>query len=296
MSNAIPLMDAIDMEILMHRDAHFGASFGEMIDYYEKESVGVMPDFELKRIRELAHIEKETDGDLSSLVLSKSAHSQIEAAKQLYMDLREVYEKDPANPHAILLSNLILSEKPHPTEEIAAIVHEGSEMVPLLIDLISSESFYDPLFPGYGRAPLFAAECLAELKDETAIPVLFGALGQENFFTDEAMIKALSSFGKKSKTFLINALKHKPYSRNNEHAAICLLEFGDDPEIASCCLDVLKEVKSLKNNSFAAYLVFGCAGLEKDQERKDFKDLLAKLEPKSDLAREMQIVCSNWNK
>ena len=147
MSDAIPLMDAIDMEILMHRDAHFGASFGEMIDYYEKESIGVMPDFELKRIKELAHIEKEIGENLSDRVLPKSIQHQIEASKQLYMDLRETYEKEPANPCAILLSNLILSEKTHPTEEIAAIVHEGSEMVPLLIDLISSESFYDPLFP-----------------------------------------------------------------------------------------------------------------------------------------------------
>ena len=110
------------------------------------------------------------------------------------------------------------------------------------------------------------------------------------------MIKALSSFGKKSKTFLINALKHKPYSKNNEHAAICLLEFSDDPEIATHCLNALKEIKHVTNNPFATYLVFGCASLEKNQERQEFKDLLANIEPKSDLAREMQIVASNWIK
>ena len=49
----IPLLDAIDLDILMHKDAHFGGNFDIMIDYYEKEGVGSMPDFETDRIIEI---------------------------------------------------------------------------------------------------------------------------------------------------------------------------------------------------------------------------------------------------
>ena len=270
MNTQIPLLDAVDLEILMQRDAHFGGHFDVMIEYYDKVGIGVQPDFEIKRIRELAHIEKETEGDLSDLMLPEAARVQVERSKQLYLDLREVYEKSDPNHHALLFSNLILSEEDHPEQEIADIIAEGDEMVPLLIDLISSDSFYDPLFPGYGRTPIFAAHCLAELGDEMAIHALFNAMGQENFFTDEAMIKALKSFGDKAKEFLLKALHHQPISKNNEHAAIALMEFSEDPEVASACLELLPTV--FDQPVLATYLIFGCSALSKESEHQLFKE------------------------
>ncbi|MCB1118162.1 MAG: HEAT repeat domain-containing protein [Chlamydiia bacterium] len=290
MTTQIPILDAVDLEILMHRDAHFGGHFEVMIEYYDNDGVGVQSDFDIKRIRQLAHIEKETDGDLSDLVLPNAARVQVERSKQLYLDLREVHEKDDPNHHALIFSNLVLSEEEYPEQEIADIIAEGGEMVPLLIDLISSDSFYDPLFPGYGRTPIFAAHCLAELGDEMAIHALFNAMGQENFFTDEAMIKALKSFGDKSKQFLLKALNHKPISKNNEHAAIALMEFSDEPDVASACLQLLPD--ALSHPVLATYLIFGCSALSKSSDQQKFKKLAQTAQ--SDLAHEMNVIIKSW--
>ena len=54
-----PLVDALDHEILMHRDAHFGGLFSVMIDYYQTEGKGVQPQFSLQRIEKLQQLEKE---------------------------------------------------------------------------------------------------------------------------------------------------------------------------------------------------------------------------------------------
>ncbi len=291
MNTQIPLLDAVDLEILMHRDAHFGGHFDVMIEYYDKDGIGVQPDFDTKRIRELGHIEKETEGDLSDLVLPNAARVQIERSKQLYLDLREVHEKIDPNHHALIFSNLILSEEEYPKQEIADIIAEGNEMVPLLIDLISSDSFYDPLFPGYGRAPTFAAHCLAELGDPMAIHALFNAMGQENFFTDEAMIKALRSFGDKAKQFLLKALKHQPLSKNNEHAAIALMEFSNEPDVASACLELLPEAFS--HPVLATYLIFGCSTLAEETERQRFKEITQNTP--SNLTHEINSIIKSWN-
>ena len=289
-----PLLDTLDLEILMHRDAHFGGNFEVMIEYYGKDQVGVMPDFEEKRIRELAHIEKEVGQNLSDEVLPEPARVQVERSKQLYLDLREIYEQENPNRHALMISNLVLSESQDPTDEIQAILDEGREMVPLLIDLISSDSFYDPLFPGYGRTPIFAARCLAKLQDEEAIPKLFNAMGFDSFFTDEAMITAIRSFGEKAKPFLFKALETKPISKNNEHAAICLMEYSEDEGVAKHCLKMLKDPDNQKNIPFATYLVFGCTALTDSTDREAFKEIFSSLDAKSDLFHEMNIIIKSW--
>ena len=293
--NDLPLLDAIDIEILMHRDIHFGGNFEVMLEYYKGEHVGVMQDFDIQRIAQLAHIEKEAGSNLSEIILPESAHLEIEKAKQLYLDLREVYEQEAPNPNSLVISNLILSESEIPQEEIDEIVKRGKEIVPLLIDMINSEMFYNPLNPGYGRAPVFAAKALGLLQDDKAIFALFHAMGKESFFTDEAMIKAIKSFGGKSKAFLINALHKKPYSKDNDHAAICLLEFSDDPEVAHACLQSLEDTDAFKRPNLIAYLIFGCAALQEESERQKFRSIQKKQNPNSDLFKEMSIVCNNWN-
>ena len=54
----LPILDELDTEILKHRDAHFGGNFQVMIDYYEQEGIGVVPDFDIDRIVELHELQE----------------------------------------------------------------------------------------------------------------------------------------------------------------------------------------------------------------------------------------------
>lgn len=288
------LIDTIDMEILMHLDAHFAGNFESMLEYYEQDGVGVMPDFEIKEIKRLQNLEAEEGKSLIETYLPEAAKEITQKAKKLYQELREIYSNKNIRQENILLSDLILSEEEFPKKEIDAIVQNGKEIVPLLINLLSSESFYDPLFPGYGRSPIFAAKCLGEIQDERAIPPLFEALGHENFFTDEEIIKALSLFGEKSKTFLIKRLKQGPFSKDNEHAAIALSGFTEDEEIALSALEVLEKEETLKRPLFASYLIFACCELTKSSDQERFITISKKKDLAKSLQIEMTTVIKTW--
>ncbi|MCP5506667.1 MAG: HEAT repeat domain-containing protein [Chlamydiales bacterium] len=291
-----PMIDTIDMEILMHRDAHFGGSFDEMLSYYMKQGVGKMPDFEIDQILRLQSLEKEMGDNLSEVYLPEAAQDQVSASRKMYQDLRDVYD-DPKAPKAShLLSDLILSEDELPEKEIQAIVEEGKDIVPTLIYLLSSPTFYEPMNPGYGRSPIFAAKCLAEIQDDRAIPPLFEALGQDNFFTDEEIIKALASFGDRSKNFLIQRLKSEPFSNDNEYAAIALSGFTDDRDIALASLEVLEKEETLKKPLFSSYLVFACSSLTKASEQERFTALTKRENLPKTILEEMKIVIRNWKK
>ena len=292
-STDLPLIDTLDLEILMHRDVHFGGSFPIMIDYYNQDGVGVMPDFEIEQLENLSHLEQELGQNLSDLYLSEEAKKVVEEARELYNQLRTSYtESNLETP--LLISDLILSEEAEPLKEMEAIVKEGKTLVPALIHLISSTSFYDPLFPGYGRSPIFAAKCLAKIQDTRAIAPLFEAIGEENFFTDEEIIKALCSFGEKAKSFLLKILKHKPFSKENEHAAIVLSTFPEDPEIASVCLDLLKQEEVLQKPRFASYLIFACSALSTPLEKETFIEVSKKPTLPKELQKEMEVIIRNW--
>ncbi|MEM8727117.1 MAG: HEAT repeat domain-containing protein [Chlamydiota bacterium] len=291
-----PLIDTIDTEILMHRDAHFGGSFDMMLEYYGGQGVGTMPDFEIDEILRLKKVEEKRKDNLSDQYLPTVEKDRIETAKKIYRDLRDVYSDKNSSPETILLSDLILSEEETPEKEIQAIVDGGKDTVPLLIRLLSSHTFYDPLNPGYGRSPVFAAKCLARIQDERAIPPLFEALGQDNFFTDEAIIQALAAFGNRSKAFLIARLKSEPFSNDNEYAAIALSGFTADAEIARTCLEVLEKEESLKRPFFASYLVFACSDLTQESERKRFIAIGKKENLPETIVEEMMIVIESWVK
>lgn len=290
------LIDTIDMEILMHRDAHFGSSFDVMLEYYEHEGVGVMPDFEIEEIKKLKELEHQEGENLSEAYLPEEAKEGIEKAQKLYQDLREVYAEEKTPKESLLLSDLILSEEEAPEKEISAIVTQGKSMVPALIDLLTSSTFYDPLYPGYGRSPIFAARCLAKIGDERAIPPLFEALGQDNFFTDEEVIHALASFEEKAKVFLIQRLKQEPFSKDNEYAAIALTGFTEDEEIGKGALEVLENEETLEKPLFATYLIFACTDLTEEAERERFIAIAKKKGLSKTLLDEMLIVIKNWKK
>ena len=215
----IPLLDAIDLDILMHKDAHFSGNFDVMIDYYENDGIGAMPDFSIERIQELALIEKSLGTSLSESLLPLPAKQLVERSKENYIRLRETCEKNP-DSLAAKIAHLILTEEEDPEEEINSILEEKNSVFQSMVQLLQSSDYYDPLFPGYGRTPIFAAIVLERLKDPQAIPHLFSALGHENFFTDDAIIHALISFKEKSKDFLLKKLYGEPFTKENIHAMI----------------------------------------------------------------------------
>ncbi len=295
MDKALPLLNAIDLEILMHRDSHFGGKFSIMLDYYSGKGVGIMPDFEVESIEKLQAIEEELGTDLAHKLLPPSAKDTVEAAKKLYLKLRSVYEKKKQNTKATLISDLILSESEDPQKEIAAIVKAGTKMVQPLIDLLALPDLYDPLYPGYGRSPILIAQCLEQLQDERAIEPLFNALGHENFFTDEALLKALSAFQEKATPFLLKILQSKPLSKDNEHAAIALSSFPHDKAIAQTCLKMLQEEDVLQRPSLAIYLIFSCHALSSPEDQEQFSALLEKEAVQVPLKEEITAILKSWN-
>ncbi len=290
-----PLVDAIDMEILMHRDSHFGSNFEIMIEYYTHDCVGVMPDFSIEEIKKLHRLESDRGGDLSTTYLPESAREVTSKAQDMYKKLRSVYEKEKPDPNAILISDLILSEEETPTKEIKALVEKGKEVVPLLINLLQSELLYDPLFPGYGRSPIFAAKTLSLIQNEQAIIPLFEALGHDNFFTDEEIIKALCSFKEKAKDFLLKTVQQKPFSKDNEYAAIVLSSMEEDETISLVALELLKDTEVHKRFSLASYLVFACAHLKGEENRKAFSSLAQKKGVLKEVKEEMLLIISGWD-
>jgi len=291
MEGDIPLLNAVDIEILTQRNAHFGGSFDVMIDYYERDGVGAMPDFSLSRLKELSAIEKQQGHDIYADFVPALEQELVEKSKAVYLDLRKVYGTQKPNAISTLVSDLILSEEEHPKGEIEALVRKGDDAISPLIDLLRSNMFYHPLFPGYGRSPVFAAKALAKIGNPKAVPALFEAMGQENFFTDDAMIAALTQFGDRAKEFLLKILQKKPYNKDNEHAIIVLTAMDDDPTVAHISLEMLRD----ESPFFAQYLVFACAGLKTKEDREQFKMLRENSQYPNYIKQEMDIVIKNWH-
>ena len=262
-----------------------------MIEYYSAENVGVMPDFSLKRIKELYKFEEKEGLNLAEETIPDAEKERVARSKELYSDLREVYGVQKPDAVATLISDLILTEDEEATKERGALVRKGDDAIEPLLLLIRSNNFYDPLYPGYGRTPIFAAKILQKIGDEKAIQPLFEALGQENFFTDDAMIEAIASFGEKARKFLHQVLLSEPLGNDNAHAAMVLTSMDDHPETAKICLTLLQKEKL---PFFAHYLAFGCAGLEDPNEQKAFQDLAKSDRLPADLKSEMQIVINNF--
>jgi hypothetical protein len=291
-----PLVDAIDHEILMHRDAHFGGKFSIMLDYYQKEGRGVQPEFDLSRIDRLALLEEQIKQNLAALFLTAHEMQKVADSRAAYQKLREIYEiKKPKTPYPRLIVDLILTEAEEPEEEIAAIYGVKDKIVPALIDLLRSEELYDPLFPGYGQAPFLAVQALSQIGDKRAIISLFEALGQGDFFADELIIKALKAIGDPAKEFLIHVVNGRPINEDNERAAIGLIAFKDEEKVASLCLDLLQQSDVQKDPCLPTYLALCCAGLQDSEKRAAFKILSEDKRLPSLLRKDMEGVIHEWN-
>lgn len=290
-----PIADTTDVAILMHRDAHFSGNFQMMLDYYAKCGIGALEEIPLAQIETLAEMERKTGQNLAAIVLEGADAEKVARAKEIYKTLRDLYEsKKPEARIPILIADLILSEEEVPENEIQAIVAEGEAAVPSLIELIKSDELHDPLFPGYGRAPELAAQCLGRIGDQRAIATLFESVHENEFFEEDTSLQALKRIGAPAKEFLLNVLKSKPINIDNERAAIALIEFEEDPEIARNCFALLQDPNVLSHIPFATYLVLACSGLKGTPFEKKFREMAENPQISSMLRQDMKAIISGW--
>lgn len=268
------MADSLDIQILMHRDAHFGGKFEFMLDYYDAGGKGIQPDFEIDRIRQLAETERSMGQNLSALMLSGADAEKVADSRAAYKSLRDLYEtKNVKTILPQLVADLILAEEEEPENEIAAIAAHKSAAVPLLIDLLRSPEFSNPLFPGYGYAPTLAIQCLGRIGDKRSLISLFEAIGEGDFFNEDLILDALKSIGEPAKEFLLKVLQGRPLNYDNERAAIALERFKEDPSVGKKCLGMLVQPEVLKDVPLATYLALNCEGLIDPEDRARFTSL-----------------------
>ena len=288
-------MDAIDIAILMHRDAHFGGRFDAMIRYYEEGGKGIHPDFTIARIQQLALMEQQAEQNLAATTLSGADAERVASAKASYKLLRDIYEVEkPESIHPRLIADLIFSEEDLPESEIAAIVAEGSAIVSALVELIRSDKFRDPLFPGYGAAPTVAAHCLGRIGDRRAITTLFETIGSDDFFAEETMLEALREIGEPAKKFLLSVLTSRPVNHDNERAAMALGSFKEDPVVgAACCRELLSGDINLAE-PIASYLALACDAVDDDKLRKQLKVFTDDSKTPAMLQQDTKLAMKGW--
>lgn len=293
-----PLSDAIDHLIVMHRDAHFGGNFDIMLDYYERQGKGVSPEFEISRILELQGIEKQLQRNLGGLLLSGAEAERVAESHEAYKKLRSLYEKkaleNVATQYPRLIADLILSEEEEPTAEIEAIVAEKRAIIPSLLELLRSDDFYDPLFPGYGFGPTLAAKCLGIIGDPRAIATLFESLGESDFAFENLTLKALKAIGEPSKKFLLKVVHAKPITYDNERAAMALLQFKDDPEVVQMCFEILKGLDLNQHIVLATYLILACEGLKDANQRREFETIAKSPKSPKMLQPDFRTILEHW--
>jgi len=294
-SNDIPLIDAIDHDILMHRDAHFGGQFSIMLDYYRRHGKGVNPEFSLSRIEDLAAFELNTHQNLAAICLEAAEIEKVAEARQAYKDLSGIYEvKNAKSIIPQLVADLILTEEAEAEGEVAALAIHKEAAVPALINLLREEKWHDPLFPGYGLVPELAAKCLGLIGDKRAIISLFEAIGQGDFFDDEEILRALKQIGAPAKAFLLKVVKGKPYNEDNERAAIALVAFRDDADVGAACVPLLKDQQVQQDPVLFSYLVLACEGMKERSLQAEFTELAEKASLPRDLREDMQRIIKSW--
>ncbi|MGA8164554.1 MAG: hypothetical protein WB791_05945 [Waddliaceae bacterium] len=290
-----PLRSATDNAILMHRDIHFGGQFSIMLDYYQSNGKGICLDFGIEDIQRLAELEKKASQDLAPLLLTGPEAEKVAKAKDAYKKLRDLYEDSSlTNNYPLLIADLILSEEEEPESEIAAIVKKSGPIVPILMDLLRSTDFFDPLFPGYGTAPLLAAKCLGRIGDKRAIISLFETIGESDLHHDDIALKALQLIGAPAKDFLLRVVRTRPLNFDNERAAIALIAFKDESDVAAACLTLLIEEEVRAHSPLATYLALCCEGLKDPSQQAQFLSLLEDPNLPTALSQDVKTIAKIW--
>lgn len=270
-SQELPIVDHLDAEIIMHKDVHFGGQFSIMLHYYEQEGKGVRPEFNPRRILDLYKIEQTYKINLRDHLLSDEQKERVAQAQDAYSKLKEMYHvsKDPDSP-ALKLADLILSEEENPISEIDAVVGLKEQLLSELLQMIISDDFFDPLFPGYGYAPELVARCLGLIGSPKAIEPLFARIAQVDFYIEDVILEALKNIGEPAKQFLMRVLLQTPISESNERAAVALIQFRHDPQVALLSLKLLKDPAIRAHHTLMGYLIVIAEGLKGLEEAKQF--------------------------
>ena len=222
-----------ELEVVMHRDVHFGGSWAIMQEYYANEGKGALLDRRL--------VQRAVDHPLSD-----EDRAKVERSIEAYQQLRGIYEvEEETSPIPRLIADLILSEDEDEEKAIEAVVALGERIVPELIQLLRSDEAADPLFPGYGFATELAARSLGRIGSPDAIIPLFETDGEE-------AIMALVRIGEPAKVFLLKILKSKPITEDTERAAAAIGAFPPDEEIRKTCAELLLEVRQEPLRSYLA--------------------------------------------
>lgn len=290
-----PVSDSIDVRILMHRDIHFAGNFNLMLEYYHCDEIGVDEEISIDRIFMLAQMERDAKENLAPLVLSGADMEQIARAKKTYEKLKDLCDSDSSESRIPrLIAELVLSEEPEPEDEMRAIIEEGEKIVPTLVDLMLSEDFATPLFPGFGRCPAFAAHCLGQIGSATAVPQLFEVLGHASFDFEEDILAALHRTGAPARDFLLQVVQSETVTKDHATAAFALAHFSDQVEVAKACLTELQKSHIRQNTELAQYLALCCEGLQTDEDRECFRNLREDPSVSKELRDEMDAIVDAW--
>ena len=263
---------------------------------------GAVLDVPLKRIEALREKEKSLGADIAPLLLSGSDAEKIQIAKKFYQELRTLFEKGKDEKIVKEIVNLILSEEEEYENDVEALLLIGKPVIPYLIEVIQSQTFKDPLFPGYGKAPLAAAYALGKLQAEEAITALFELLSENPEEYEEVVTGALIRIGKKAQEFLMRQVGKKPITSINEQATTVLLSFeAEDADeaigvaIAELFFSLLQDKEIIKIVPFACYLALGCEKLPENR-RDAFKKLLSDLNTPGQVKEEIKLLSKQWDK
>lgn len=290
-----PLQSATDVAILMYREVHFGGNFKVMLQYYEKGGKGICSEFEIDQIRKLAELELQSEQNIAPMILTGMDAERVAQAKKTYEEFRDLFDDDsPNNRYPQLIANLVLAEESFPKEEIQAIVQEKEAIVPSLLELLRSEKFYDPLFPGYGQAPKLAAKCLGMIGDKRSIVSLFESIGERDFFHEDTLLNALKAIGNPAKEFLLQVVKGHPIDSDNEKAAIALIAFREDSDVAEACFQLLQELEMNSHTPLHNYLVLACEGLKDPHSQQILVQLMNNPAIPRDLSLDIHNVAKKW--
>ncbi len=270
---SLPLSDQVANDILMHRNTHFGGKFEFMKEYYLEEGIGVQPDFELDEIIELEQFEAQVGQDLAPLALSRSEISKVKCANRMYKALQKICNlSQDANSIPTLLADLILTEDNKPQSEIRKL-SQIEKAQPYLFELLKTEEFFDPVFPGYGRTPLHVAAILGEMGSEKAIIPLFESMKSDHFMYEEAAILALKKIGCPAFDFLMGVLQKSPITGDNEKAAIALISFEEKEPFAKVALQMLHNFEVLGHFNLSVQLILACLDLKLSEDIQGFLSL-----------------------
>ena len=280
------LIDEEDRDILMHRDAHFGGSFDLMLEAYRDGEKSAVVDTSCRRIEALQKQEVGLQNNLAALLLTGRDAEKVAMSRKMYRDLGSLFDEETEEKTLQkAIASLILSEAEDPVDEIAHVAEFGQEAIQPLIELMQSELFQDPLFPGYGLAPSYAARALGELKSEKAIEPLIQFF-ENNPDAEEAAIQALISIGKPAQELLMRKAAH-----GNEEALIALLAFAN----ADCALFCFDELKKHTHSPIAHLLALGCELLP-EEKRKEFAALEQDPRFSKETKEEIHFLVTIWNK